>query len=54
MNFYISDLHIGHANAIRFDKRPFADIDEMNRAIIDNWNSRVKAEDTVYVLGDFC
>ena len=53
MNFYISDLHIGHANAIRFDERPFADIDEMNRTIIDNWNSRVRADDTVYILGDF-
>lgn len=24
MNFYISDLHIGHENVIRFDNRPFA------------------------------
>ena len=53
MNYYISDLHIGHANAIRFDKRPFADLNEMHRAIIDNWNSRVKTDDTVYILGDF-
>lgn len=53
MNFYISDLHIGHANIISLDKRPFKDIDEMNRAIIENWNNRVKPEDTVYILGDF-
>ena len=53
MNYYISDLHIGHANVIRFDKRPFADLNEMHRAIIDNWNSRVKTDDTVYILGDF-
>ncbi len=53
MNYYISDLHIGHANAIRFDNRPFADITEMNNAIIENWNSRVKTDDTVYILGDF-
>lgn len=53
MNFYISDLHIGHANAIKFDKRPFADLNEMHQAIIDNWNSRVKTDDTVYILGDF-
>lgn len=53
MNYYISDLHIGHANAIRFDNRPFSDITEMNNAIIENWNSRVKTDDTVYILGDF-
>ena len=28
MNYYIADLHLGHANAIRFDNRPFADVDE--------------------------
>lgn len=53
MNYYISDLHIGHANAIKFDKRPFADLNEMHRAIIENWNSCVKTDDTVYILGDF-
>ena len=29
MNYYIGDLHFGHANAIKFDARPFADIEEM-------------------------
>ena len=52
MNYYISDLHIGHANVIRFDGRPFVDVNEMNNAIIENWNSRVKTDDTVYILGD--
>jgi len=27
---------------------------EMNKVIIRNWNSRVKEEDEVYVVGDFC
>nr|DAR21908.1 MAG TPA: metallophosphatase domain protein [Caudoviricetes sp.] len=53
MNYYIADLHLGHANAIRFDNRPFADADEMNEALIRNWNSVVTRQDTVYVLGDF-
>ena len=26
--FYIADLHIGHANVIKFDNRPFADLNE--------------------------
>lgn len=53
MNYFISDLHIGHANAIKYDGRPFSDINEMNNAIIKNWNSRVQDNDTVYILGDF-
>ena len=53
MNYYISDLHIGHANAINLDKRPFKDLNEMNDAIFNNWNARVRTDDTVYILGDF-
>lgn len=52
-NYYISDLHIGHENIIRFDNRPFADINEMHRAVMDRWNSVVTGNDTVYILGDF-
>ena len=53
MNYYISDLHIAHANILRFDKRPFADLNEMHRKLLDNWNARVRTDDTVYILGDF-
>lgn len=50
--FYISDLHYGHANAISFDNRPFRTVDEMNAALINNWNYAVEKDDTVYILGD--
>lgn len=52
-NFYISDLHIGHENILQFDNRPFADVNEMNNKLIENWNARVRSDDTVYILGDF-
>ena len=52
MNFYISDVHFGHKNAIEFDKRPFADVAEMDRVMIENWNRRVSKNDHVYIIGD--
>ena len=51
--FYMADPHLGHSNIIRLSHRPFISVNEMNWAIINNWNSRVTNEDTVYLLGDF-
>lgn len=53
MNYYISDTHFGHSNIIRFTHRPFKDTDEMDSTMIDNWNSTVTNDDTVYFVGDF-
>ena len=52
--FYISDLHIGHENVIKFDNRPFENVEEMESILIKKWNETVTNEDTVYILGDFC
>lgn len=52
MNFYISDLHFGHKNVIRFDHRPFSDIEEMENVLIHLWNEKVGDDDNVYILGD--
>ena len=51
MNRYISDLHFGHANVIRFDGRPFADTKQMEEVLIDNWNGVVTEKDTTFILG---
>lgn len=53
MNYYIGDTHLGHANIIKHDQRPFSNIDEMDRAIIENWNNRVTNSDNIYIVGDF-
>ena len=52
MIYYIADMHFGHTNVICFDDRPFADTEQMDEVLIQNWNERVTADDTVYVLGD--
>lgn len=52
MVYYTADLHLGHANVIRFDKRPFASVEEMDQTLIENWNSRVTDRDKVYIVGD--
>lgn len=51
--YYIADCHLFHENVIKFDNRPFNNVEEMNRTIINNWNNRVRNNDTVYILGDF-
>ena len=54
MNYYIADLHLGHSRIIGLDGRPFADVDEMDRVLMGNWNRKVGPDDDVYILGDFC
>lgn len=53
MIYFTSDTHYNHANIIGYCKRPFANVDEMNREMIRRWNERVKPDDLVYHLGDF-
>ncbi|MBA7660055.1 hypothetical protein ES703_68054 [subsurface metagenome] len=52
MVFFISDLHFNHKNIIRYCRRPFASVEEMNRTLIANWNSVVGKDDFVFFLGD--
>jgi calcineurin-like phosphoesterase family protein len=58
--FLVSDTHFGHAGVCRFTHpddpevklRPWTDPDEMDEAMIKNWNDRVRPNDKVYHLGD--
>jgi calcineurin-like phosphoesterase family protein len=52
MNYFISDLHFGHANCLKFDNRPFKTIEEHDEYIIKSWNETVSTDDDVYILGD--
>ncbi len=52
MIYYIADTHFGHHAIIKLCGRPFSDIDEMNQTMIENWNRKVKSNDTVFIIGD--
>ena len=51
--YFASDFHIGHQNVIKFDSRPFEDLQDMHNKLIENWNSVVGENDLVFYLGDF-
>ena len=52
MIFFTADHHFGHANIIKHSSRPFVSVEEMDAALMANWNAVVKPQDTVYVVGD--
>lgn len=52
MRYLCSDLHINHFNVINYCLRPYSSKEEMNDAIVNIWNAKVKDEDEVYVIGD--
>lgn len=47
-----SDLHLCHDRQFIYRARGFNSVHEMNKTIVENWNSLVEPEDDVYLLGD--
>lgn len=54
MIYFTADTHFGHAKIIEYCKRPFNNVHEMDHELIKRWNERVKPDDSVFHLGDFC
>ena len=50
--WFVSDLHFGHNNIIDYCKRPYDSVEEMDQALVDNWNTVVNKADKIYCLGD--
>lgn len=51
--WFTSDTHFGHNNIMKFCQRPWKTVEEMDNALIQNWNSVVGENDIVFHLGDF-
>ena len=51
--WFIADLHFGHKNIINLENRPFENVGEMDNILIFKWNSAVKKDDKVFILGDY-
>ncbi|WP_278286620.1 phosphoesterase [Clostridium sp. LS] len=49
----MGDTHFGHSQIIDCEKRPFVNVEEMDKELIIRWNSVVMDEDTVFMVGDF-
>ena len=51
--YFTSDTHFSHRNIIKYCNRPFNNVFEHDKAILENWNSVVTHEDCIFHLGDF-
>ncbi|MDE6434412.1 MAG: metallophosphoesterase family protein [Lachnospiraceae bacterium] len=55
MRYYIADMHFYHENILdKMDKRGFETVEMMNEYMIRKWNAKVRENDEVVILGDFC
>ena len=53
MRYYIADQHFFHSSMnVRMDTRGFGSVEEMNEYMIKQWNSRVRRNDEVVIIGD--
>ena len=50
--FITSDLHLNHDKEFLYRPRGFSSIEEMNKAIVNNFNSILDPDDDLYILGD--
>jgi calcineurin-like phosphoesterase family protein len=56
--FITSDTHFGHLGVTQFlnedgtKLRPWDNVEEMDEALVTNWNSVVRPKDKIYHLGD--
>ena len=52
MDYFTSDLHFCHDRNFIWGKRGFQSVQEMNEAIVKNFNEIITSNDNLYILGD--
>ena len=52
--FFTADTHFGDHRTINIQKRPFANVMEMDAALIERWNAVVGPDDVVEPVGRRC
>ena len=52
MIYLTSDFHFAHNMDFIYKARGFENIDQMNKAVVENINNTLKEDDELYVLGD--
>ena len=52
--FFTADEHYWHRNVLKYENRPFQTIEDMNEALIQNFNELVPKDGTTIHAGDFC
>lgn len=51
--WYSADPHFGHKNIIKYANRPFASVEDMDEAILRNYEEAFKPGDLFFCLGDW-
>jgi len=51
MIWFTSDLHFGHDKPFIYEARGFSSVQEMNIAIIRNFQECISPEDELFILG---
>lgn len=51
--WFTADTHWGHTKIVELCNRPYTSVEQMDEALIENWNAVVAPGDAVYHLGDF-
>ncbi len=55
MRYYIADPHFHHERLNQYmDRRGFETVEAMDEYMIEKWNAKVRKNDEVVILGDFC
>lgn len=52
--FFSADMHLSSSTTIEYCNRPYRDWQHMNECLYNNFNERMKEDDTLIHVGDFC